>query len=66
MAKRIDIQDGITLMLISRMKSTFYKNGGNNDIFSGITDYSSGYIYYLYARVCFSLHGMEQWNIFQI
>lgn len=28
MAKRIDIQDGITLMLINRMKSTFYKNGG--------------------------------------
>lgn len=24
MAKRTDIQDGITLMLISRMKSTFY------------------------------------------
>lgn len=28
MVKRTDIQDGITLMLISRMKSTFYKNGG--------------------------------------
>ena len=28
MEKRIDIQDGITLMLISRMKSTIYKNGG--------------------------------------
>lgn len=26
MAKRIDIQDGITLMLINRMKSTFYIN----------------------------------------
>ena len=25
MAKRTDIQDGITLMLISRMKSTFYR-----------------------------------------
>ena len=28
MAKRTDIQDGITLMLISRIKSTFYKNEG--------------------------------------
>lgn len=34
MAKRIDIQDGITLMLINRMKSTFYKNGGTNMIFN--------------------------------
>lgn len=38
MAKRTDIQDGITLMLISRIKSTFYENGGKyviKKIFTG-------------------------------
>lgn len=30
MEKRTGIQDGITLMLFNRMKSTIYKNGGTD------------------------------------